>query len=187
MIENSPEILVLMSGGIDSAACLHFYCAMNRPVGCLFVDYGQAAADHEEHAATSIVEQYGTTLMIRRLSGGAHKSVGEIPARNAFLLSIALMERPVTVRGIAIGIHAGTPYPDCSSRFASLIQEVANLQSVRIDIMSPFLQWNKAEVLAYCERERIPIHLTYSCEAGRSPPCGLCNSCLDRRRIVART
>lgn len=38
------EVLVLLSGGIDSTACLDFYLQLGRPSCALFVDYGQPAA-----------------------------------------------------------------------------------------------------------------------------------------------
>jgi 7-cyano-7-deazaguanine synthase in queuosine biosynthesis len=41
---NTHEVLVLLSGGIDSAACLDFYKELGRPPCALFVDYGHPAA-----------------------------------------------------------------------------------------------------------------------------------------------
>jgi 7-cyano-7-deazaguanine synthase len=29
----------------------------------------------------------------------------------------------------------------------------------------------------------LPVQLTYSCELGSVPPCGLCLSCADRRAL----
>jgi hypothetical protein len=34
------EVLVLLSGGIDSSACPQFYCEIGRAPAALFVDYG---------------------------------------------------------------------------------------------------------------------------------------------------
>ena len=47
----APEVLVLLSGGIDSAGCLAFYVDMGRPVTAMFVDYGQLASNQEHMVA----------------------------------------------------------------------------------------------------------------------------------------
>ena len=180
MNPDSIEILVLLSGGIDSAACLHFYHRLGRSTGCLFLNYGQPANVREEHPATAIARYYAVPLMVRRLTGCGPKTTGEIAGRNTFLVGTGLLERTPSVRGVALGIHAGTPYPDCSPRFVAAAQELATLQSVRVDILAPFLLWTKADVLTYCADEHVPVHLTYSCEAGDPSPCGRCSSCLDR-------
>ena len=52
---------------------------------------------------------------------------------------------------------------------------------VKID--APFLTWEKPAIYTYCIDKGIPIKLTYSCEAGTSPPCGKCTSCRDREAL----
>src|SRR6266498_1381467 len=95
--EQRPEVLVLLSGGIDSAACMDFYMGMARAVSALHVDYGQAAEVQERRAAESVARFYGVPLECRRLEMADRKSVGEVPGRNAFLVLTAMMERPPTV------------------------------------------------------------------------------------------
>lgn len=182
-----PEVLVLLSGGLDSAAVLDFYLRIGRPVVAMFVDYGQIAAHFEGAAARSVAVHFGVQLMERRLFGATAKRIGEIPARNGFLLAVAAMERPESVWGIACGIHAGTGYPDCSERFADLQRELCGLSGKPIDVLAPFLTWEKSAVLGYCDAHRVPAPLTYSCESGTMPPCGSCPSCLDRKEFDART
>jgi 7-cyano-7-deazaguanine synthase len=96
----------------------------------------------------------------------------------------ALMERPRSATGIAIGIHAGTAYPDCSPLFVDRMQAVYDLYtSGRVKIVAPFLEWSKGEILAYACSSGVPLGLTYSCEAGSEPPCECCRSCLDRKLL----
>jgi 7-cyano-7-deazaguanine synthase in queuosine biosynthesis len=45
--ENRTPVLVLLSSGIDSAACLDFYIKEKRDVSAIFVDYGQKAKEQE--------------------------------------------------------------------------------------------------------------------------------------------
>lgn len=178
---------MLLSGGIDSAAALHFYVALGRPVATMFVDYGQVATEPERRAATLVAEHFGVPLLERALSGTEPKSEGEVAMRNAFLFALAAMERPKTVWGIAAGIHGGTRYPDCSETFATVIREIAQLQKHPIDVLLPFQTWTKRDILSYCDAQGVPCHLTYSCERGKIPPCGECISCRDRKEFDACT
>jgi 7-cyano-7-deazaguanine synthase len=181
-----PEVLVLLSGGLDSTAVLHFYLSERRPVIAMFVDYGQAAAEQERRASQAVCRRCGVSLLQRVVSGAVIKGQGEIPMRNAFLLALAAMERPDTVWGVATGIHAGTAYADCSEGFAALMQQIARFDNRPVDVLNPFLAWTKHDVLSYCEANDVPTALTYSCERGQVPPCGSCLSCRDRKDFDAR-
>jgi 7-cyano-7-deazaguanine synthase len=181
-----PEIAVLLSGGIDSMACADFYLSMDRPVCGIFVDYGQAATTREAAAATAVARHFAIPLLVITARGPRAKGDGEIPARNAFLACAAAMERPPSVLAIALGIHAGTSYADCSSAFVASAKGLLSLQSIPVDVVAPFLDWQKQEVIEYALKRRLPIELTYSCESGTLPPCGRCMSCLDRRVLDAR-
>ena len=108
--------------------------------------------------------------------------------RNCFLISAALMERPNSVSLIAIGVHGGTDYPDCSQPFLETMQAVLDVYENRsVQLTAPFSTWTKADIIAYCGIRNVPVHLTYSCERGTEPPCGSCLSCKDRRSVLAGT
>jgi 7-cyano-7-deazaguanine synthase in queuosine biosynthesis len=127
-------VAVLLSGGIDSSTCLAFYLAQGMSVQGIFVDYGQASAKRESRAAKVIAAHYGVPLIRLAWSGRTEKGGGLIRARNAFLVTGALMELPDQVSQLALGIHAGTPYVDCRPSFLSKIQAVVDqyeLGSVR--------------------------------------------------------
>ena len=181
------EVLVLLSGGLDSSACIQFYLDFGRPPCALFIDYGQRAAKLEARAASRIAAHYDTPLITCFWKGATIKPVGAIPGRNAFLVSAALLERPESVSTIANGIHAGTEYADCSAQFIAQLQSAVDLsESGRIELAAPFLTWSKADILEYCVSKGVPTHKTYSCERGASIPCGECLSCRDRQGIDAR-
>ena len=55
------KAIVLLSGGLDSMACVHFYLKMGYEVSALFCDYGQPAAPQEREAAICIAN-YFTSL-----------------------------------------------------------------------------------------------------------------------------
>jgi 7-cyano-7-deazaguanine synthase len=185
--QSNPEVLILLSGGIDSAACLDFYVRMERPSCALFVDYGQAAAAQELHAACAVADYYGLPVKCLRVQGRMPKSSGLITGRNAFLVTVALMEKPASVSVIVLGIHAGSSYADCTGEFLDRMQALLDVHEERVHVAAPFLEWSKAEVLEYCLLKNVPIALTYSCENGSYPPCGKCLSCKDGKLVDART
>jgi 7-cyano-7-deazaguanine synthase len=178
-----PEVIILLSGGIDSSALVNFYQKLGRPILNLFVNYGQPSAQSELRSAKSISNYYSVSLKIINYCPILTKKAGYIPARNAFLLTVALMERNPTVTSVAIGIHTGTNYSDCSELFLSKMQSVYDLyENGKIEISSPFIKLSKSEIYEYCKIENLPFELTYSCEAG-NVPCGRCLSCKDRELL----
>jgi len=181
----APEVLVLLSGGIDSSACVDFYRSLGRAVCALHISYGQGAAVQERQAAARVATHFGVPISFRRLESARPKSIGEVRGRNGFLVLTAVVERPPSVTAIALGIHAGTQYLDCSSAFVGAINETLRLDGKGLELLAPFLTWTKGDVLHYCAERSVPIQLTYSCERGGDTPCGVCLSCTDRRAAHA--
>ena len=175
---------VLLSGGIDSAACAYMLARRELAVQGLFFDYGQRAAGPEERAATSVAEYLQIPLRRLRLSGPEPFSAGEIPGRNAFFVFASLLYLRGQPGVVALGLHSGTAYYDCSDAFlASIDRLVAQHTDGRVSVIAPFVSWTKLDVYEYFLSTGMPIELTYSCESGTSPPCGLCVSCRDRKTI----
>ncbi len=180
----SPEILVLLSGGIDSAACVSFFLDLGRPICGLFIDYQQASVQQESKASEAIADYLGIRLFKTKWSGLSFKKDGLIVSRNAFLLTAALMEAPFSIKTIALGVHNGTAYADCSVDFIKAMQAVFNMYpEKKISISTPFIQWNKHDIYDYAFAHNVPVHLTYSCELGDCEPCGKCLSCIDREEL----
>ncbi len=185
--EDRGDVIVLLSGGVDSAACAHFYLALGRRVMAAFVDYGQAAANLEGEASRAIADHFNIPLMYLCWQGRVAKTDGLIPGRNAFLLAAVIMECAGRASTVAIGIHAGTQYDDCSPQFVKAIQSLVDVYCrPRMEVAAPFVDWTKADIWAYSHQHQVPLGLTYSCERGTDPPCGACLSCLDREALNAR-
>ncbi len=179
--------MVLLSGGIDSASCAHFYKNRGYSVETLFIDYGQKASKKEAEAASRVAKHLELPLKVISLNGTSGKIHGELLGRNAFFLFIALMEFQHKTGLIGIGLHVGTPYYDCSEDFINRVQIVFdNYTDGCINIGAPFLTWKKNEVFDYFKNTNIPIKLTYSCEIGVEQPCNICLSCKDLVRFYAR-
>jgi 7-cyano-7-deazaguanine synthase len=180
------KCVVLLSGGMDSAACVDFYQRQGLAVSGLHVSYGQPAASHEVASAKAIARHYGIPLSIISMNGARPKSDGELLGRNAFLLFAALLELDTSRAMLAVGIHSGTPYYDCSSNFLTTVQSIVDGQcDGRIRVVAPFLKWTKREIWDYCLKYQVPTGLTYSCEKGLDRPCGVCLSCRDLEALRA--
>lgn len=180
------SVLLLLSGGIDSTACLNFFREQGREVRALFIEYGQPAASKEEEAATAISLHYDTPLTILRCRGLGRIGKGFVLGRNAFFAHAALMTFDNHAGLIAMGIHAGTTYADCTEHFLTIIQSSLDLYADgRIVISAPFIRWDKRMIWDYCRAANVPLQLTYSCELGKDQPCGKCLSCKDLEALYA--
>lgn len=187
LAKTKPSVCVLVSGGMDSAACVDFYLKNGFAVSGLFFDYGQAARIPEKRSVGHIANHYAIKFRSLCVDGAHHHSDGLVIGRNAFLLLAALMESNQAFDLIATGVHAGTRYYDCSSSFIQSMQAIFDgYTGGRVRIGTPFLEWSKQDIWAYCQSRNVPISLTYSCEVGGEEPCGRCLSCRDVEALHAR-
>ena len=153
-----------------------------------FIDYGQPVNQKEEQSAKAIVDHYAIPLHIIRCSGPSAEFQGEIPGRNAFLALVALLYHPTFAGLLALGIHAGTRYYDCSEHFVTQLGNILlGYRAGQIVLATPFLDWTKQMVYDFCTEYKVPIQFTWSCEVGPSEPCGRCLSCKDREHLNVRT
>lgn len=175
---------VLMNGGIDSAACAHLLAWQGNIIDAVFIDHSQAAAEAEGRAVREITTRIGANLTCYTVLGSEPFSAGELVGRNAFLIFTALFLTRARPGMLAMGIHGGTPYWDCSEGFArEMGRLVAEHTDGKVVFVAPFLTWSKSEVYEYFITTGIDVSVTYSCEAGTTPVCGRCASCRDRKAL----
>lgn len=178
------SVLVLLSGGIDSTALVNLYLSQGAPVSGFHVDYGQPVAERELLSANSVAAHYGIPLEVARIQPAPNMRDYEFLCRNALLVLAACASLPNGTSRVAIGIHAGTPYYDCSPGFVQDVQRIVDgYYGGLVTVEAPFVEWTKPEVFEYCRTFGVPVHLTYSCERNGDHPCGQCPSCLDRGRF----
>lgn len=179
---NDSSVVVLLSGGMDSLACAHLFMSQGRSVRGIFINYGQAALTREREASQASAKHLAIPLFEINAKGGETFLPGELTGRNAFFITAAMFLGGVNEGLIALGIHSGTPYYDCSPSFLQLMQRLAEEQTDgRVSISAPFVEWNKSQIYQYLLSTNLPIEDTYSCEAGTLPTCGTCASCKDRQ------
>lgn len=117
-----------------------------------------------------------------------------VPARNTIFLSYALAWAEVlNARDIFIGINAVdySGYPDCRPEFIEAFERMANLATkaavtgrCRIQIKTPIINMSKAEIIQTGLALGVDYKLTHSCydPAPDGEACGLCDSCLLRKK-----
>lgn len=177
----SKKAVVLMSGGIDSAACAYMLQKQGFDVTAVFIDYGQAAAAEEVKAVRALSSFLSLQLECIKATGPSTFSDGELAGRNSFLAFAALFFLRAPHGLIAMGLHSGTPYFDCSTVFVNGISRLISEQTDgQTSFIAPFVDWNKKDVFEYFVKSGLPLRSTYSCEVGSVTPCGICASCKDR-------
>jgi len=111
-----------------------------------------------------------------------------VPFRNGlFLASAASMALSKGCEVIYYGAHAddaaGNAYPDCSTQFNEAMNQAIYLGSGKqLHIEAPFVTWTKGQVVKEGLRLKVPYELTWSCYEGESKPCGVCGTCIDRKK-----
>jgi len=208
--------LVLLSGGLDSAVlAAHEACvARVQPV---YVSVGLAW----EAGELAMIEQLlaapvfaGRVLPLARLEFTMrdvyppnHWAIRGVPpaydtpdedvylaGRNLVLLTKAAL---VAVRSdahrLALGPLAGNPFPDTRPEFLSAMATALSLGlDHAIEIATPFLTWDKPQVIRRGLELGVPLGLTLSCMnpvVADSVPvhCGRCSKCRERRDAFAGT
>lgn len=166
---NQLPIHLLLSGGVDSTACIKYYLQKHYKVQPLYVDYGQPNAKSELKAAKSISDFYNLALE-KVVIGTKSIPEGYVRGRNAVLLLVAFMHCSFDKGIVAIGIHSGTDYQDCSKEFVQLMQQTYSLyEDGSISIDAPFINWSKSEIIDFAEQNDVPINLCFSSSPSELP------------------
>lgn len=113
-----------------------------------------------------------------------------VPNRNSIMLSVAFgIARARGATKVWAGIHAGDHaiYPDCREEYAQSFRTTMLLANIdlpsaqRIQLVTPFIQMSKQEIVEKGLWSGVPYHLTYSCYKGGQLHCGTCGTCVERK------
>lgn len=114
-----------------------------------------------------------------------------VPFRNGlFLSSAAAIALSNSCEVIYYGIHtddsALNAYPDTSPAFHKAMTEAIYLGSGnKVKIIAPFVNLSKKDVVKCGLDLKVPYELTWSCYEGKDISCGVCGTCLDRKKAFA--
>lgn len=109
-----------------------------------------------------------------------------VPARNTVFTSIALAyAESIGAEIIIVGwnFEEGATFPDNSKEYLNEFNELINVGSPEnIKIEAPGIDLNKEEIVALGVKVGAPMELSYSCYKGGNKHCGVCESCMRRKR-----
>ena len=207
--------VVLLSGGLDSAATLAAAVGAGWVCHALSFDYGQrhgVELDAARHLARDLgAREHRVLRLDLALFGGSAltdpgiavpESPGEgipptyVPARNTVFLSLALAwAETLGARDIFIGANAidYSGYPDCRPAYLAAFEAMANLatragvEGERIRIRAPLVDLGKADIVRLALACGVDPATTVSCYQADAGgrACGRCDSCRLRARGFA--
>jgi 7-cyano-7-deazaguanine synthase len=178
------DVNLLLSGGVDSAGLIAFYLSRGSTVTGIHFNYNQPSIEGERRAVLALTQHYNISFSTIDLGLQIACTNGEYHCRNATLLLTAASIFPLKKGRFAIGIHAGTPYYDCSKAFVEDMQRIFDgYFAGSVQVEAPFIDFSKKEIFKYCEIAKVPMKLTFSCERRGDRPCGECPSCLERKEL----
>lgn len=195
--------LILLSGGIDSAAALAESVVSECAQLALSIDYGQRHSTELVYAGHQAgnygvphrqvdLSSWGTLLHGRTSLVGnddkpdLHGKATIVPNRNAVLLSVAASVALANAcNRVVIGVHADdhAVYPDCRPEFIAAAGNMIRLATGnRVELEAPYLHWAKADIVLAAYRMRVDFVDTWSCYTPGPLHCGVCDACTGRHR-----
>ena len=109
-----------------------------------------------------------------------------VPARNMVFTSIAVSyAESIGAEKIIVGWDAeeAATFPDNSKEFLETFNDLVDVGSPKkIEIEAPLIDLNKEEIVELGLDIGAPIELSYSCYKGNDKQCGVCESCMRRKR-----
>jgi 7-cyano-7-deazaguanine synthase len=201
--------VVLLSGGMDSCVCAAL-AARDHDTAAVHISYGQRTEERERQSFLAICRRLSihSQLMVRnealRAIGGSaltddaiavpeSETVGQtipvtyVPFRNAHFLAVAVSWAEV-LGAEKVYIGAVEPdssgYPDCRPAYYKAFNEVVKMGTKQgnIEVVTPLIAMRKNEIVRLGLELDAPFDLTWSCYSREDRACGVCDSCVLRRR-----
>ncbi|MBF0294930.1 MAG: 7-cyano-7-deazaguanine synthase QueC [Magnetococcales bacterium] len=184
--------VVLLSGGMDSAVCLHVAHAEGFAIHAISFRYGQRHAleiDAARRVSGSLpgvewmlvdvpLDRFGGSALTdrdlrpSREGGGREIPLTYVPARNTVFLSLALAwAETLAARDLFIGVNAVdySGYPDCRPEYIAAFEVLANLATragvtgSSFRIRAPLQHLSKAQIILKGRELGVDFALTRSC------------------------
>jgi 7-cyano-7-deazaguanine synthase len=199
------ETAVLCSAGLDSAVLLA-HEAQRATVMPVYVSVGLAWEPDERLAldrllrapafASRVRPPVALELTMRDVYPSSHWAIQGVPpaydtpdehvylaGRNVVLLTKAgVFCEQRHIGRIAIGPLAGNPFPDATPAFFTTMGQALSLGLAHaIEIVAPFRDLHKSDVIRLGRQLGVPLELTLSCmRPSHGAHCGACSKCRER-------
>lgn len=114
-----------------------------------------------------------------------------VPGRNVVFTAIANSFAEAENASIIIvgwDLEEAVTFPDNSKEFLeafNAVLEVGSFDDIKIE--APLIGMNKNEIVEYGDSIGAPMELSYSCYKGLNYHCGVCESCMRRKRAFKNT
>lgn len=109
-----------------------------------------------------------------------------VPARNTVFTSIAAsFAESIGAEIIIVGWdkEEANTFPDNSKEFLESFNELFKVGSpIDIEVKAPAIDLDKYEIVKLGSQVNAPMDLSYSCYKGSNIHCGVCESCMRRKR-----
>jgi 7-cyano-7-deazaguanine synthase len=109
-----------------------------------------------------------------------------VPGRNVVFSSIALsFAEAEGAEKIIVGwdFEEAATFPDNSKEFLDAFNNLLKIGSLdNIQIEAPLIQMDKKEIVKLGDDIGAPLDISYSCYMGEEWHCGVCESCMRRKR-----
>ncbi|MCH7662644.1 MAG: 7-cyano-7-deazaguanine synthase [Chloroflexi bacterium] len=188
------KVVVLTSGGIDSALLLHLFKKEGHSILPLHINYNQLAETREWEACKSICEYFSLTPFrmdvtgLGKLPSGLTNSNLDVyekaflPTRNLTFVTLgAAYAYSMDTDTIGIGLLKNHVFPDQTKEFVEKAQiSISESLGKQMKILVPLIELDKRDVLMLAHDYKIP-NVTYYCHSGTESPCGRCISCKERQ------
>ena len=191
------DVVVLVSGGIDSAVVCKLIEKQGDKVLPLFIDYGQLAAEKEWVACQNIMKDCDLPIPEKIDVSGYGKMIPSgltspdkdiykdafLPGRNLLFLTLApSYAASKKVNTVAIGLLSEEHhlFPDQTEEFIVNTNFAINSAlGGNFIILTPLIKFSKSDVIKLAEKYNIPLNKTYSCHLGKEKYCGKCVACKE--------
>jgi 7-cyano-7-deazaguanine synthase len=207
------RILLAMSGGLDSSTLATYFKSQKYDVRGVHVSYGHksqsgelTAINHLEQALAIPITKITMDLAKHLQSSLTAADIDNphchhasdiaritfVPNRNAILLSIAYgLAMSQRCDAIAYAAHADDYklYPDCRDGFAKRLLSAFKMgndsYTQDIELLNPFVNIRKSEVLKLGESLGLDLSKTWTCYNSGEVQCGQCAACSERQSAFA--
>ncbi|NVM16244.1 MAG: 7-cyano-7-deazaguanine synthase [Candidatus Lokiarchaeota archaeon] len=206
-IDRRNKVILMLSGGIDSATALFWALSKNYSIVALSMNYKwrpkkeiEATKKLVELTEVPLVEvslPYIMGAVDLRFEGYPIPSAenapeGFIPLKNLIFYSIAAYFAEVYGCNIIIGGHIQddiNKFSDVGLSFFKSLEKIIEISKHEKDLQAiefimPLSNKTKEEVFKLASELKVPIDVTWSCYGDFEEPCGKCSSCVSRQKAL---